>query len=58
MTMKEGQSKRLFWLDDLQWSMLEPQLPTNRLGRNARMTVRIISGIIHVQQAAAGRIVR
>lgn len=48
MTMKESQSKKLFWLDDLQWSMLEPQLPTNQTGPKRQDDRRIISGIIHV----------
>ena len=32
MTMKKTKTGNLFWLDDLQWSMLQPHLPTNQTG--------------------------
>lgn len=51
MTMQKtisGQKSKLFWLDDLQWSVLEPHLPTNQTGPKRKDDRRIISGIIHV----------
>ena len=44
--------KRLFWLDDLQWSMIEPLLPGRRRRGPRRVDDRrVISGIIHVLQS-------
>jgi transposase len=37
-----------FWLDDDQWSAIEPLLPKNQPGAHRRDDRRIISGIIHV----------
>lgn len=37
-----------FWLDDRQWAVLEPLLPTNQPGARRKDDRRIISGIIHV----------
>jgi transposase len=40
----------LFWLDDLQWSVIEKFLPKKRRGVVPKENRRIISGIIHVLQ--------
>ncbi len=37
-----------FWLDDRQWSVLAPLLPTNQPGARRTDDRRVISGIIHV----------
>jgi transposase len=37
-----------FWLDDRQWSVIEPLLPTNQPGAHRTDDRRVISGIIHV----------
>lgn len=50
MTVKNAQSKR-FWLDDLQWSVLEKHLPKKQTGPKRKDDRRIISGIIHVLQS-------
>ena len=39
---------REFWLDDEQWSVIEPLLPKNQPGAHRQDDRRIISGIIHV----------
>lgn len=41
---------QLFWLDDLQWSVLEKLVPTKQRGVRPRENRKIISGIIHVLQ--------
>jgi len=41
----------LFWLDDLQWSVLEKHLPKNQRGAHRVDDRRVISGIIHVLQS-------
>ena len=51
MTMKQAKAKNVFWLDDLQWSVLEPHLPTKQTGPKRKDDRRIISGIIHVLQS-------
>ena len=51
MTMKKAKAKKVFWLDDLQWSVLEPHLPTQQTGPKRKDDRRIISGIIHVLQS-------
>lgn len=54
MTMektKSGQKSKLFWLDDLQWSILEKHLPQKQTGPKRKDDRRIISGIIHVLQS-------
>jgi transposase len=48
---KKPVSKNLFWLDDLQWSVLEKHLPKNQRGAHRKDDRRIISGIIHVLQS-------
>jgi transposase len=54
MTKAKRQPKpvgdKMFWLDDLQWSILEKHLPTGRRGVQPRENRKIISGIIHVLQ--------
>src|SRR6266404_4765635 len=37
-----------FWLDDRQWSAIEPLLPKNQPGAHRKDDRRVISGIIHV----------
>ena len=37
-----------FWLDDRQWTAIEPLLPKNQSGAHRKDDRRIISGIIHV----------
>lgn len=37
-----------FWLDDHQWAVIAPLLPTNQPGAHRTDDRRIISGIIHV----------
>lgn len=37
-----------FWLDDRQWSVMAPLLPTNQPGARRTDDRRVISGIIHV----------
>ncbi len=37
-----------FWLDDRQWVVIAPLLPTNQPGAHRKDDRRIISGIIHV----------
>jgi len=44
-------SANLFWLDDLQWSVLKPHLPKNQRGAKRKDDRRIISGIVHVLQS-------
>jgi transposase len=39
---------RGFWLDDRQWTVIEPLLPRNQPGAHRKDDRRIISGIIHV----------
>ena len=54
MTMQKtisGQKSKLFWLDDLQWAVLEPHLPTKQTGPKRKDDRQIISGIIHVLQS-------
>lgn len=51
MTMKKAKSNKLFWLDDLQWSVLEQHLPKKQTGPKRKDDRRIISGIIHVLQS-------
>ena len=48
---KKPMSRNLFWLDDLQWSVLRPHLPKNQKGARRKEDRRIISGIIHVLQS-------
>ena len=38
---------RLFWLDDVQWTAVEPHLPENPPGARRVDDLRLISGIIH-----------
>ncbi len=51
MTMKKAQSNKRFWLDDLQWSVLEQHLPKKQTGPTRQDDRRIISGIMHVLQS-------
>jgi transposase len=51
MTVKKAKSNKLFWLDDLQWSVLEKHLPKKQTGPKRKDDRRIISGIIHVLQS-------
>ncbi len=51
MTMKNAKSNKVFWLDDLHWSVLEPHLPTKQTGPKRKDDRRIISGSIHVWQS-------
>jgi transposase len=37
-----------FWLDDQQWAVIAPLLPTNQPGARRTDDRRVISGIIHV----------
>lgn len=37
-----------FWLDDRQWAVIGPLLPTNQPGAHRTDDRRVISGIIHV----------
>jgi len=37
-----------FWLDDEQWAVISPLLPTNQPGAHRTDDRRVISGIIHV----------
>lgn len=50
-TKKKPVNQNLFWLDDLQWSVLKPHLPKNQRGAHRKDDRRIISGIIHVLQS-------
>lgn len=49
--MTKPVSRNLFWLDDLQWSVLQRHLPKNQKGAKRKDDRRIISGIIHVLQS-------
>lgn len=40
-----------FWLNDRQWSSIEPLLPKNRPGAPRADDRRVISGIVHVLRA-------
>lgn len=51
MTMKRATPNKVFWLDDLQWSVLESHLPTKQTGPKRKDDRRIISGIIHMLQS-------
>jgi len=51
MTRKKPAGRNLFWLDDLQWSVLEKHLPRKQRGAKRKDDRRIISGIIHVLQS-------
>ena len=37
-----------FWLDDQQWAVIAPLLPTNQPGAHRTDDRRVISGIVHV----------
>ncbi|MEH0056135.1 IS5 family transposase [Brucella abortus] len=37
-----------FWLDDQQWAVIAPLLPTNQPGAHRTDDRRVISGIIHI----------
>jgi transposase len=43
----------LFWLNDRQWSRIEPRLPKNLTGPKRGDDRRIISGIVHMLQSGA-----
>jgi transposase len=43
----------LFWLDDEQWSRIEPHLPTGLTGPPREDDRRVISGIVHMLQSGA-----
>lgn len=45
--------KGLFWLNDKQWALIEPHLPTNQTGPVRDDDRRGISGIIHMLQWGA-----
>ena len=45
--------KGLFWLNDKQWALIEPHLPTNQTGPVRDDDRRVISGIIHMLQCGA-----
>lgn len=51
MTMKNERHRKRFWLDDLQWSILEQPLPQKHTGPTRKEDRRIISGIIQVLQS-------
>jgi len=51
MTKKKPVNQNLFWLDDLQWSVLKPHLPKKQRGAHRKDDRRIISGITHVLQS-------
>lgn len=51
MTMKKVQAKKQFWLEDLQWSVMELHRPTKQPGPKRKDDRRLISGIIHVLQS-------
>ena len=40
--------RKLFWLNDEQWLMIEPYLPTDVRGKERVDDRRVISGILHV----------
>ena len=45
-------SKKLFWLDDLQWASIKPHIPSRKQrGPRRQDDRRIVSGIIHVMQS-------
>ena len=48
---KKPAGRNLFWLDDLEWSVLQQHLPKNQRGPKRKEDRRIISGIIHVLQS-------
>src|SRR5256885_16950950 len=41
-------SRKLFWLSDVQWSRIEPRLPTDVRRVERADDRRVISGIVHV----------
>jgi len=43
----------LFWLSDVQWARMKPQLPTGLQGPGRKDDRRVISGIIHMLQSGA-----
>ena len=43
--------RKMFWLSDEAWSVIEPLLPSNRPGARRVDDRRIISGIVHVLQS-------
>src|SRR5262245_54559075 len=45
--------KGLFWLNDKQWSRIEPHLPKNLTGPARDDDRRILSGIVHMLQSGA-----
>ncbi|HWF59240.1 MAG TPA: transposase, partial [Nitrospira sp.] len=49
--MQKAKSNKRFWLDDLQWSVLEQHLPKKQTGPTRKDDRRIISGIIPVRQS-------
>jgi transposase len=51
LRMTKPVSRNLFWVDDLQWSVLQKHLPKNQKGAKRKDDRRIISGIIHVLQS-------
>ncbi len=48
MTMKKAKANKQFWLDELQWSIVEKHLPRKQRGPKRKDGRRIISGIIPV----------
>jgi transposase len=46
-------SKHLFWLDERQWAVIEPLLPTGRRGARRVDDRRVISGIMHMLKTGA-----
>jgi hypothetical protein len=46
--------KNLFWLNDEQWSRIEPLLPTDVRGVERQDDRRVISGIVMCSRLAAG----
>jgi len=44
-------NKALFWLNDEQWTVMEPFMPKNQPGARRHDDRRIISGIFHVLRA-------
>ena len=53
-------TRKLFWLDDLQWASIKPYVPSRKQrGPRRQDDRRVVSGIVHVLQAVAdGRTVR
>ena len=46
-------AKQVYWLNDVEWSRIEPHLPRGRRGARRVDDRRVISGIVHMLRSGA-----